>query len=301
MFGNQSLCNVDGLGSARDYVLRSAAYLASNPDKKKKKVNTKHIGSVEGVSSVDGIDSTIVAHIPIVSFVVRAKSFAQKGLRVKKPVMNGKEGLGVVEWLKSTHAPIDAFCQQSCGEPNENSRAMDASHNVLQILKQEEEFWRQQACIQWNSQGDRNTKFFHARVQERRRHNYIYVLGRENDSWATLPSELKSIALNFYMDLFTSGRNNTDDYPTRGQFPYVNNGILERLGDPISDMESVLVAIPNYTMETTVLPQRICNELERLIRRFIWGIRGDNSGTHIVKWDGVFQPLSHGGLGFCKL
>ncbi|KAK9034184.1 hypothetical protein V6N11_050359 [Hibiscus sabdariffa] len=68
----------------------------------------------------------------------RAKSFAQKGLRVKKPVMNGKEGLGVVEWLKSTHAPIDAFCQQSCGEPNENSRAMDASHNVLQVSNDEE-------------------------------------------------------------------------------------------------------------------------------------------------------------------
>ncbi|KAL4383939.1 hypothetical protein GQ457_15G014660 [Hibiscus cannabinus] len=102
-----------------------------------------------------------------------------------------------------------------------------------QILKHEEEFWRQKACIQWHSQGDRNTKYFHARVKERRRHNYVSALRRVDDSWATDPAELKNVALAFYKDLFTSDRNSLVDYPTQGRFSQVNRVILDHLGDPV--------------------------------------------------------------------
>ncbi|KAK8568344.1 hypothetical protein V6N12_006898 [Hibiscus sabdariffa] len=73
------------------------------------------------------------------------------------------------------------------------------------------------------------------------RHNYISALRREDDSWATTPTELKSIALNFYRDLFTSDGNITTDYPTRGRFPHVNSVSLEHLGDPVSDIENGMV------------------------------------------------------------
>ncbi|KAK8600422.1 hypothetical protein V6N12_050276 [Hibiscus sabdariffa] len=94
------------------------------------------VGSVEVMPSVDGIDLTIVAHTPIVSS--RDKGFAQKGFRIKKPVINAKGGVGVVEWVKSAHALIDAVGRQSDVEPGEPSTAMDDSHNGFQVSDDEE-------------------------------------------------------------------------------------------------------------------------------------------------------------------
>ncbi|KAK8655752.1 hypothetical protein V6N13_108319 [Hibiscus sabdariffa] len=161
--------NADGLGSMRDNVLCSTAYMTSNSDKKKKKVSTKQVGSIDVVPLVDGIDSTIVAHIPIVSSgshtvvqiveksndgtiphrkdktglhssMDRGKSIAQKGLRVKKHVTDGKGGLGVVEWVQSAHARIDAFRQHSDGDLGDSTTTMDASHSGLQV-SDDEELW----------------------------------------------------------------------------------------------------------------------------------------------------------------
>ncbi|KAL4351813.1 hypothetical protein GQ457_06G006620 [Hibiscus cannabinus] len=50
-----------------------------------------------------------------------------------------------------------------------------------------------------------------------------------------------------------------------------------------------------------VLPKKTCNELERLLRRFIWGIKKDNSRIHVVKFDDVCQPVGRGSLGFREL
>ncbi|KAK8713194.1 hypothetical protein V6N13_148416 [Hibiscus sabdariffa] len=84
---------------------------------------------------------------------------------------------------------------------------------------------------------DRNTKYFHARVKEWCRRNCISALRRADDSWATAPSELTSIALKFYRNLFTSEGNITDSYSTRGLFPHVNRVALEHDYDPMSDIE----------------------------------------------------------------
>ncbi|KAK8578927.1 hypothetical protein V6N12_069270 [Hibiscus sabdariffa] len=74
-------------------------------------------------------------------------------------------------------------------------------------------------------------------------HNNISTLRRADDSGETDPSELKSIALNFYRDLFTLEGNITDAYSTRGQFPHVDNGVLMQLGDMVSELESVLAKV----------------------------------------------------------
>ncbi|KAK9033955.1 hypothetical protein V6N11_050134 [Hibiscus sabdariffa] len=319
---HQNVSRVEG-----NVVARSAAYLASKPDKKKKKVSSKQLGSVEVVPTVVGTDSTIVNHMPVVSSgshaavrilekinestiphrkdvpghqtgLDRVGGVVRKGSCIRKPMNSGKGGLGVVEWMKSAHARIDSIGKQ----PNEGSGsysiAMDESHNEC-LPSDDEEIWEEDELAHmsdvgdavakggmpsefinfavvdselkgkvhltavyaspssvirkhlWNHLlhlrlaagvpwGDRNTKFYHARVKERRRRNYVSALRREDDSWATNPAELKNIALTFYKDLFTSDKNSLANYSTRGRFLQVNRGILEHLGDPMSEIEQSL-------------------------------------------------------------
>ncbi|KAK8659580.1 hypothetical protein V6N13_029780 [Hibiscus sabdariffa] len=269
---HQNVSRVEG-----NVVARSAAYLASKPDKKKKKVSSKQLGSVEVVPTVVGTDSTIVNHMPVVSSgshaavrilekinestiphrkdvpghqtgLDRVGGVVRKGSCIRKPMNSGKGGLGVVEWMKSAHARIDSIGKQ----PNEGSGsysiAMDESHNEC-LPSDDEEIWEEDELAHMSdvgdavakggmpSEGDRNTKFYHARVKERRRRNYVSALRREDDSWATNPAELKNIALTFYKDLFTSDKNSLANYSTRGRFLQVNRGILEHLGDPMSEIE----------------------------------------------------------------
>lgn len=44
---------------------------------------------------------------------------------------------------------------------------------LLKVLKDQEAFWSQRYQIQWISEGDRNTKFFHRVVSTRKSNNLI--------------------------------------------------------------------------------------------------------------------------------
>jgi hypothetical protein len=54
------------------------------------------------------------------------------------------------------------------------------------LLRQEELWWRQRAKEEWLKQGDRNTKFFHACANSKRRKNFVGTIvdemGQKRDS-----------------------------------------------------------------------------------------------------------------------
>jgi hypothetical protein len=59
---------------------------------------------------------------------------------------------------------------------------------------------------------------------------------------------------------------------------------------------AVISSIPTYHMQTQWLPQGMCDDLDRTVRRFIWKGTGD-SGMHLVSWEKITQPRRSGGLG----
>ena len=63
----------------------------------------------------------------------------------------------------------------------------------------------------------------------------------------------------------------------------------------------VVQAIPTYTICCFKLPLGLCNEIEKLIRGFWWGQRGDRRKIHWVKWEKMCEPKSGGGMGFKEL
>ncbi|XP_031125131.1 uncharacterized protein LOC116027569 [Ipomoea triloba] len=67
--------------------------------------------------------------------------------------------------------------------------------------------------------------------------------------------------------------------------------------------KAVLNAIPTYTMQTSVLPARVCLEIEKRTRRFIWGHTSPDSQSkmNLVRWEVVTTPIHAGGLGLYRL
>ncbi|KAE8655645.1 hypothetical protein F3Y22_tig00117021pilonHSYRG00092 [Hibiscus syriacus] len=62
-----------------------------------------------------------------------------------------------------------------------------------------------------------------------------------------------------------------------------------------------LMTIPNYFMQTVIIPKGVCEQIEQIARRFIWGGSKDKSKMVLVNWNTCCQPMTHGGLGLRSL
>ncbi|CAN1800109.1 Putative ribonuclease H protein At1g65750 [Linum perenne] len=60
---------------------------------------------------------------------------------------------------------------------------------------------------------------------------------------------------------------------------------------------SVLNTLPTYAMQTTLLPEATCQEIDRKIRNFIWGSKNGERKVHLISWENVCKPKDQGGLG----
>ncbi|KAL0009413.1 hypothetical protein SO802_010915 [Lithocarpus litseifolius] len=57
--------------------------------------------------------------------------------------------------------------------------------------------------------------------------------------------------------------------------------------------------IPDYVMKEALLPSRVCKEINRANRNFLWGSTLEKRKMHLVSWNTVTRPKDHGGLA-CK-
>ncbi|KAL4273826.1 hypothetical protein GQ457_13G020550 [Hibiscus cannabinus] len=60
---------------------------------------------------------------------------------------------------------------------------------------------------------------------------------------------------------------------------------------------SVLAAIPTFFMQTMRLPIRVCSEIDKIVRGFIWGSSAASRKIYLVNWSSIAQPRARGGLG----
>ena len=65
---------------------------------------------------------------------------------------------------------------EEAGLYNTNPTQIEKLRDEIQLLKvREETMWKQRSHIEWFKEGDRNTRYFHYRVNQRNKRNYIWV------------------------------------------------------------------------------------------------------------------------------
>jgi ribonuclease HI len=62
-------------------------------------------------------------------------------------------------------------------------------------------------------------------------------------------------------------------------------------------IQAVTTAIPTHLMQCTMLPGKICKELDKLNRNFLWGESSDRRKLHLLNWQNITRPKDEGGLG----
>ena len=61
--------------------------------------------------------------------------------------------------------------------------------------------------------------------------------------------------------------------------------------------KAVLTSIPIYLMQAMWFPHSVCEEIDRIVRNFIWGKAENIRGLNLVNWNIVTRCRHDGGLG----
>jgi hypothetical protein len=59
-------------------------------------------------------------------------------------------------------------------------------------------------------------------------------------------------------------------------------------------IQVVTTAIPTHIMQCTMLPGKICTELDKLNRNFLWGDTLQKKRFHLLNWETVSRPKEEG-------
>ena len=66
-------------------------------------------------------------------------------------------------------------------------------------------------------------------------------------------------------------------------------------------VKSFAALVAEYYMQCQSLPVKVCNQIDKLIRDFLWGSTEEKRRLHLVGWDKVTLPKELGGLGLHKM
>ncbi|XP_075636864.1 uncharacterized protein LOC142609123 [Castanea sativa] len=90
---------------------------------------------------------------------------------------------------------------------------------INDLLDSEEILWHRHNKIHWYKEGDRNTKFFHARASDRRRKNTILGLWNDEGRWCDDKDSILTTALAYFEKIYTTSPSGiqeiTNAIPTR--------------------------------------------------------------------------------------
>lgn len=94
--------------------------------------------------------------------------------------------------------------RSSCTTPVYTDEERSIERKLCELFECEEIMARQRSRVNWLQEGDRNTSFFHARASARRNTNRIRYLVRSDGTKCDDKEEIKGMARDFYMNLFSS-------------------------------------------------------------------------------------------------
>lgn len=114
------------------------------------------------------------------------------------------------------------------------SRLEHKLHEELNlVLFQEELSWFQKSRAQWLNDGDKNTRFYHLKVLNRRRRNKIIMLRNDEGEWIEDESKLREMVNSFYKNLFTEDNHTSEWVQTKFTYPTIDECHIESMGRPI--------------------------------------------------------------------
>ncbi|XP_071924686.1 uncharacterized protein [Coffea arabica] len=149
---------------------------------------------------------------------------------------------GIQDWNKQSFGNVfDAVREVEAGvlraEAAVENEASEEAQIELQRAQAEltrslaikEQFWRQKARVKWLRSGDRNTKYFHAMVKQRRVHEMIHRIRKADGQWVEDNDAIANEVIAHFSDLFS------------GDMTYVSGGLLHLISSLITGEDNLML------------------------------------------------------------
>ena len=111
---------------------------------------------------------------------------------------------------------------------------LELKWKLCEAYREEELFWRQKSRAIWLREGDRNTKFFHAKKKQRRARNRITKLMDSLGNWVETEEGIEGLANSYFDSLFTASEPSNRDEA----FRYITASLTQ-------EMNATLMREPN--------------------------------------------------------
>ena len=99
----------------------------------------------------------------------------------------------------------DLKCMEERNHSDDTQVQMNKTRAEMnELLKREEIMWRQRSRVQWLQEGNRNTKYFHNKANQRRRKNAIMSIKDEHGVAQEEPLEIERIVVNYFSQIYSS-------------------------------------------------------------------------------------------------
>ncbi|KAH9784956.1 reverse transcriptase domain-containing protein [Citrus sinensis] len=178
--------------------------------------------------------------------------------------------------------------QHNSGE--EIKRVKNQIHN---ILLNEEIYWKQRSRADWLREGDKNTKYFHAKASSRKRKNKIWGIEDSQGNWMQNADEVESEFCGYFADLFTTSSPDQKlmDTVLEGMGTKVTKEMNDQLIQPFTKEEIVdalMQMCPTKAPGPDGLPATFYQKHWNPVSTGVV-----NTCLHILNEQGTITPLNH--------
>ncbi|XP_031095329.1 uncharacterized protein LOC115999629 [Ipomoea triloba] len=144
-------------------------------------------------------------HSPMVLTVEPQIKFGKKPFRYLNVWSEHEQFIGVVRRGGEVEAEVQ-------NEPSEQNliRYKKVQAEYQRALAVEEKFWQQKSHVRWVVEGEKNTKYYHGLVKERRRKQVIHKIKREEGGWVVEQDQIANMAVEYYQKLFEAQETQLD-------------------------------------------------------------------------------------------
>ncbi|KAK4258548.1 hypothetical protein QN277_004989 [Acacia crassicarpa] len=160
--------------------------------------------------------------------------------------------------------------------PKYESLQLEIWKELEDVLLQESLIWAQKARAEWTVFGDRNTRYFHARANRRRKAQRIEAIKDGNDQWVYDTSLIKHMATGFFSNLLTEDCSIRPTINCNMSFPRIDEEKLRWCNRELSAIE-----IKEALFHMGALKSPGPDGLNALFYQNQWNTVGDSVVTYV--------------------